>query len=152
MPWKVKWKAMFMGEYLHSIDAKGRMRMPAKFRDDLGEKFVVTKGTGKCLFVFTTEEWQIFSQKLRTLPLTDRNVQAFVRMLYAGASELELDAQCRILLPQNLREYAELEKDVYVIGVANRVEIWSAKNWSEYNEASADNFDEVLGRMAELGI
>ena len=143
---------MFMGEYQHTVDTKGRMRMPSKFRDDLGDKFVVTRGTGKCLFVFAPDEWQAFSQKLRSLPLTDKAVQAFLRLFFAGASEVEVDAQGRILIPNNLREHAELEKDVCVIGVISRAEIWSSKNWKEYNEEAADNFDEILGKMAELGI
>ena len=143
---------MFMGEYQHTLDAKGRMRMPLKFREDLGDKFVVTRGTGKCLFVFAPEEWQTFSQKLKSLPVTDKPVQAFLRLFFAGASEVEVDAQGRILIPASLREHAELDKDVCVIGVASRVEIWSDKNWSSYNSMAADNYDDILGRMAELGI
>ena len=143
---------MFMGEYQHTLDAKGRMRMPSKFREELGDRFVVTRGTGKCLFVFADDEWQTFSQKIKTLPMTDQAIQTFVRLFFAGACETEVDAQGRILIPANLRTLAELEKDVRVIGVASRVEIWSEKNWNEYSENASDNFDDILGKMAELGI
>ena len=143
---------MFMGEYQHTLDAKGRMRIPVKFKEELGDKFVVTRGTGKCLFVFAPDEWQAFAQKLKSLPLTDKSIQMFVRLFFAGASEVEVDAQGRILLPANLREHAGLEKDVRVIGADSRVEIWSEKNWNELNALASDEYEDILAHMAQYGI
>lgn len=143
---------MLIGEYQHTIDSKGRMIVPAKLREDLGEKFIVTKGINNCLFVYSNEEWINFSHKLRALPLTNKEAQAFIRLFFAGANECELDKQGRILIPSNLRQYANLEKDVVVIGVLSRVEIWSKEAWEAYNNNASSDYDEILEKMAELGI
>ncbi len=143
---------MFIGEYQHTIDPKGRVIMPAKFRESLGEKFVVTKGLDHCLFVYPNEEWAIFEEKLRSLPLTSKDARAFIRFFFAGASECELDKQGRILIQSNLREYAKLEKDLVIIGVSTRVEIWSRTMWDDYNDAANLDHDSIVERMAELGI
>lgn len=116
---------MFMGEYNHIIDAKGRLIVPAKFREILGDNFVVTKGLDGCLFVYSDKEWQAFEEKLKTLPLTNKNARQFTRFFLAGAAQVEVDKQGRILLPQVLREFAGLEKEVVLVGVASRIEIWS---------------------------
>lgn len=143
---------MFIGEYQHIIDPKGRVIMPAKFRENLGEKFVVTKGLDHCLFVYPNEEWAIFEEKLRSLPLTSKDARAFIRFFFAGASECELDKQGRILIQSNLRDYAKLEKDLVIIGVSTRVEIWSKAMWDNYNDAANLDHDSIVERMAELGI
>mgnify|MGYP000902033923 FL=1 len=143
---------MFIGEYQHIIDVKGRVIMPAKFREGLGEKFVLTKGLDHCLFAYPNEEWGILEKKLRSLPLTSKDARAFIRFFFAGACECELDKQGRILIPANLREYAGLEKDVVIIGVSTRVEIWSKDRWDEYNSASNLDHEAIVERMAELGI
>lgn len=143
---------MFIGEYQHTIDPKGRVILPAKFRDELGEKFVVTKGLDNCLFVYPNEEWNNLEQKLRSLPLTSKDARAFVRFFFAGAAECGLDKQGRILLPANLREHASLDKELMIIGVSSRVEIWSKEAWESYNNASDLEYDEVFEKMAELGI
>ncbi|NLB42166.1 MAG: division/cell wall cluster transcriptional repressor MraZ [Clostridiales bacterium] len=143
---------MFIGEYQHSIDPKGRVFMPAKFRDDLGEKFVVTKGLDNCLFVYPNEEWKSLEQKLRTLPLTSKEARAFIRFFFAGAAECEADKQGRILLPANLRDYAGLEKDLSIIGVSTRVEIWNRDAWENYNGESSMDQEAIIEKMAELGI
>lgn len=143
---------MFIGEYQHSIDPKGRVFMPAKFRDDLGEKFVVTKGLDNCLFVYPNEEWKSLEQKLRTLPLTSKEARAFIRFFFAGAAECEADKQGRILLPANLRDYAGLEKDLSIIGVSTRVEIWNRDAWESYNGESSMDQESIIEKMAELGI
>ncbi|MFO7294659.1 MAG: division/cell wall cluster transcriptional repressor MraZ [Caldicoprobacter sp.] len=143
---------MFIGEYQHIIDSKGRVIMPAKFREGLGERFVLTKGLDHCLFVYPNEEWAILEKKLRSLPLTNKDARAFIRFFFAGACECELDKQGRILIPANLREYAGLEKDVVIIGVSTRVEIWSKDRWDEYNSASNLDHETIVERMAELGI
>ena len=120
---------MFMGEYNHTIDAKGRLIIPSKFREVLGEEFVVTKGLDGCLFVFDNNEWSAFENKLKTLPITNKDARKFVRFFLAGAASVEVDKQGRILVPGVLREFSELLKDVVLIGVGSRVEIWSKERW-----------------------
>ena len=143
---------MFIGEYQHTIDPKGRVIMPAKFREELGEKFVVTKGLDSCLFVYPNEEWDNLEQKLRTLPLTSKEARSFIRFFFAGAAECEVDKQGRILVPSNLREHAGLDKDLSIIGVSTRVEIWNRDAWNAYNDDSSLDQEKIVERMAELGI
>jgi MraZ protein len=143
---------LFYGEYQHSIDPKGRVIMPSKFREDLGERFIVTKGLDNCLFAYSSNEWSSLEAKLKSLPFTDKDVRAFVRFFFAGAAECELDKQGRILIPQNLREYASLEKDIYVIGVSTRVEIWDKNKWDSYSSDENISPDQIAEKMASLGI
>lgn len=143
---------MFMGEYRHTIDQKGRLIIPSKFRDDLGDKFVATKGLDRCLFVYSPDEWSNLEQRLKALPLTNKDARAFVRFFFAGAAECEIDKQGRILLPANLREYASLVKDVVLVGVLTRVEIWSKDIWDAYNEQANLDHESIAERMADLGI
>lgn len=141
---------MFMGEYNHTIDTKGRLIIPSKFREQLGDEFIVTKGLDGCLFVFSKNEWQIFEEKLRSLPLMQKSVRKFTRFFVAGATMCELDKQGRILLPQTLREFAGLEKDVVLSGNLNRIEIWSKENWTENN--TYDDMDDIAEQMSDLGL
>lgn len=143
---------MFIGEYSHTIDTKGRLSMPARFRGLLGAHFIVTKGLDQSLFVYPEDEWKILEEKLKKLPLTNQNARAFVRFFFSGATECELDQQGRIRIPSNLREHASLEKEVVVIGVGTRVEIWSQKVWSNYNNDDKLSYDEIADKMQELGI
>ncbi|BBB93270.1 MAG TPA: division/cell wall cluster transcriptional repressor MraZ [Methylomusa anaerophila] len=143
---------MFMGEYQHTIDNKGRLILPAKFRDELGEVFIATKGLDNCLFVYTKNEWAILEEKLKKLPLAKPEARAFVRFFFSGAAELECDKQGRVLLPNNLREYATLEKDVVVIGVSNRIEIWDETVWDKYNEEVSPTVAQIAENLADLGI
>jgi len=141
---------MLVGEFQHNIDAKGRMIMPAKFREELGEKFVVTKGLDKCLFVFAATEWEKLDKQLSELSLSKgRKTQRF---FYGGMTDCEIDKQGRVLVPANLREYAGLEKDVVVVGLARRAEIWSKAEWDKQNEQFIEDADEVALQMEELGI
>ena len=140
---------MFMGEYNHSIDQKGRLIVPSKFREQLGNEFVVTKGLDGCLFVYSNEEWQRIEEKFREIPLTTKDARKFSRF-FAGAATCEVDKQGRILLPSNLREYAAIEKEVVSVGVLSRVEIWSKDRWSENGDY--DDMDEIAEHMAELGL
>lgn len=142
---------MFMGEYNHIIDAKGRIIVPSKFREALGDEFVVTKGLDGCLFVYPQEEWQVFAEKIRSLPLTNKNSRQFSRFFLAGAASCEVDKQGRVLLPGVLREFAALEKDVVLVGVSTRVEIWSRERWEECLDTYDGDMDEVAENMAELG-
>lgn len=148
-----KWGAivMLMGEYNHTIDAKGRLIVPAKFREVLGDEFVVTKGLDNCLFVYPNDEWQKFEEKLQTLPLTNKNARQFTRFFLAGAASVEVDKQGRILLPSVLREFAGLEKDVVLVGVASRIEIWSKDRWLQSISTYDDDMDEVAANMESLG-
>ena len=141
---------MFMGEYHHSIDQKGRLIVPSKFREQLGNEFVVTKGLDGCLFVYSNEEWQRIEEKFREIPLTTKDARKFSRFFFAGAATCEVDKQGRILLPSNLREYAAIEKEVVSVGVLSRVEIWSKDRWSENGDY--DDMDEIAEHMAELGL
>ncbi len=141
---------MLIGEYEHTLDAKGRLSMPAKLRKDMGEVFVVTKGLDGCLFAFSQIEWLNFEQKLKALPLSDKNARNFVRFFLAGATECEIDKQGRFLIPNNLRIAANLEKETIIIGVGTRLEIWDKSAWNaKDNEISAD---EIAENMTMLGI
>lgn len=141
---------MFMGEYNHTVDAKGRLIVPSKFRENLGDEFVVTKGLDGCLFVYDNNEWTAFEEKLKTLPLTNKEARQFVRFFLAGAASLEVDKQGRILLPANLREFAGLDKEAVLIGVASRIEIWSKERYE--GAVSYEDVDEIAEHMTELGL
>lgn len=143
---------VFIGEHFHTIDSKGRMIVPSKFRDELGESFIVTKGLDNCLFVYPQNEWKQFEEKLRTLPLTSRDARAFVRLFFSGATECSLDKQGRINLPANLRQHAKIDKEVVTIGVSTRVEIWSKEEWNRYNDSEELSYDAIAEKMVELGI
>lgn len=141
---------MFMGEYNHTIDTKGRLIIPSKFREKLGDEFVVTKGLDGCLFVYPNSEWKTFEEKLKTLPITNKNARQFSRFFLAGASTCEVDKQGRILLPSVLREFAELEKEVVLVGVLSRIEIWSKSRWDISN--TYDDMEEIAEHMQDLGL
>ena len=143
---------MLIGEYEHSIDTKGRLIMPAKLREDIGEKFVITKGLDGCLFAYSLTEWKNFEEKLRTFPLTNKDARALVRFFLSGAIECEIDKQGRFLISSNLREFAGVEKEVVIIGVLSRLEIWSKEKWAEYSEKENKQADEIAQNMADLGI
>ena len=142
---------MFIGEYQHALDAKNRIIVPSKLREELGGKFVITKGLDGCLYAYPLTEWRILEEKLKKLPLTNKDARAFVRFFFAGACEIEVDKQGRGLIPQNLKEYAGIEKEIVSIGVLTRVEIWSKEKWNEYNDSSVD-FESIAEKMNDLGI
>ena len=143
---------MLIGEYEHSLDAKGRLIMPAKIREDIGEKFIITKGLDGCLFGFSQKEWTNFEEKLKTLPLTNKNARDFVRFFLSGAIECEIDKQGRFLIASNLREYGALEKEAVIIGVGTRIEIWNKDEWKTYNSEENISADEIAENMTMLGI
>jgi len=142
---------MFLGEYQHSLDSKGRIIVPSRFREELGAKFIATKGLDNCLFLYPMEEWKIIEEKLTALPFTRADVRSFARFFFSGASELEIDKQGRILLPANLREYAGIEKDLIVIGVGARVEIWASHSWAQYNQTAANAYEEIAENLVGIG-
>ena len=141
---------MFMGEYSHSIDTKGRLIIPSKFRELLGEEFVLTKGLYGCLSIYPMDEWTAFEEKLKALPLTNKNARTFSRFFVSGATSCELDKQGRILIPATLREFAGLEKDVVLTGNITRIEIWSKEKWAE--NSNYDDMDAIAEGMQEMGI
>lgn len=143
---------MLIGEYAHSIDTKGRLIMPAKLKEDIGDKFVITKGLDGCLFAYSKKEWQNFEEKLRTFPLTNKDARALMRFFLAGAMECEIDKQGRFLIASNLREFAGLEKEVVIIGVLNKIEIWSKEKWLEYSEKENNEADDIAEKMANLDL
>lgn len=143
---------MLLGEYEHSIDTKGRIAMPAKLREGLGGKFIITKGLDGCLFVYAMDEWQCVEQKLASLPMSRKTARDFTRFLFGGACEGECDKQGRVLLPASLRRYAGLERDAVIVGVGSRAEIWDAAKWQQYNEESAEDVNELAEQLADLGI
>lgn len=143
---------MLLGEYEHTLDTKGRLAMPAKLREALGNKFIITKGLDGCLFVYDLEQWQQLEAKLAALPMSRKTARDFTRFLFGGACEGECDKQGRVLLPANLRRHAALTKDAVIVGVGNRAEIWDAQKWQEYNEGNADDVNELAEQLADLGI
>lgn len=148
-----KWgAAMFMGEYRHAIDDKNRLIIPAKFRESLGDKFVMTKGLDNCLFLYSQTEWQSLENKLKSLPFTKADARAFVRFFFSGATECELDKQGRVLLPNNLKDFGRIVKDVVIIGVSSRVEIWSVEEWDNYSRNAENAYAEIAEKMVDLGI
>lgn len=143
---------MFMGEYHHNIDNKGRIIVPAKFRESLGEEFVLTRGLDQCLFGYPLDEWKQLEEKLKALPLTKKDARAFTRFFFSGATECELDKQGRINIPAPLTSYALLEKECVVLGVSNRIEIWSKPLWEDYFSNSEDSFAEIAENMIGFDI
>ncbi len=143
---------MFIGEYQHHLDQKGRMAIPAKFRKQLQDGIVVTRGIDACLFVFAKAEWDKLAEKMSSLPLTQANSRAFSRLLFAGAHDVELDVQGRILLPDHLRRYAGIGKKAIVAGVFNRLEIWDEAKWKEYQTKTERESEDIAERLMGAGI
>ena len=141
---------MFMGEYQHSIDMKGRLIVPSKFREQLEEGFILTRGLDNCLFGYPLDEWQKLEEKLKALPVTKRDARAFTRFFFSGASEASLDKQGRVNIPANLREFAKIEKDCMIIGVSSRIEIWSAELWEAYYEESEESFNDIAENLIDF--
>ncbi len=141
---------VFTGTYNHSIDTKGRLIVPAKLREKLGEAFMVTQGPDGCLYAYPESEWETIERSFRENTTPTRDARRFMRIFFAGACDVEVDKQGRILLPANLREYAALEKDVVFAGVMNHVEIWEPSRWNEVN--NPDMFDDTAEHMAEIGV
>ncbi|MDE2019476.1 MAG: division/cell wall cluster transcriptional repressor MraZ [Patescibacteria group bacterium] len=143
---------MLLGEYNHNLDTKGRMAIPAKFRDKLTAGAIITRGIDNCLFVFANAEWEILAKKLIELPLAQANSRAFTRLMLAGATDVELDAQGRILIPDYLRKYAGLKKEVVVAGLYNRIEVWDTAAWAAYKAKTESSSEAIAEQLGELGI
>lgn len=135
---------MLMGEYKHTVDTKGRVIIPMKLREELGEKFILTRGLDGCLFGYPMSSWQSLTEKLSAnLPLSQKNARQVVRFFYSAATEVEFDKQGRIMIPQTLREYATIKKNVRIVGVSDRLEIWDDSTWKEYVAQTQDTVDEL---------
>jgi MraZ protein len=143
---------MFIGEYLHSIDLKKRMAVPSRFRTDLKNKVVVTRGLDKCLFIYPIKVWEDLAGKLGTLPVGESATRSFIRLMLAGAVDVDVDKQGRILIPDFLKDYAGLGKNVIVAGIYNRLEIWDEKKWKEYKKKAEKNTDEIAEQLGKLGV
>lgn len=143
---------MFIGEYHHTLDTKGRLIIPVKFRSSLGDICIATRGLDHCLFLFPFSEWCSLEQKLGNLPLTKAEARAFSRFFFSGATECEFDAQGRILIPPSLRDYASISREVVIIGVSSRIEIWAKELWLEYFEKAEKTYEEIAEKMGEGGI
>ena len=144
--------SMFMGEFQHSIDAKGRLIVPSKLREKLGEKFVVTRGLDGCLFGYPLSEWEKLEEKLNEMPLAKKDARTFVRFFYSAGTECEIDKQGRINIPVTLRNHADLTKSCVIIGVSNRIEIWDETRWQAFSEEAEENFDEIAETMIDFGL
>ena len=143
---------MFFGEIRHSVDSKGRLVMPAKFREGILDGYVMTKGLDQCIFLFPMDEWRRMEEKLKSLPLTHKDARAFVRYFFSGACDGELDKQGRVRIPQNLMDYAGLDATTVIIGVGTRMEIWSEDLWDAYSEDDALSYDRIAQQLSDLGI
>lgn len=148
---KVGWTDVFMGEHRHALDDKNRLFIPARFRQDLGPRFIVTKGLDRCIFVYAPTSWLQIETRLKELPFTRSDARAFSRFFLAGAEEVEPDKQGRILLPSSLREHAGLSKESVIIGVGERVEIWAQDGWENYMETTNSSAEELAEKLSELG-
>ena len=144
---------MFYGEYLHSIDRKGRLILPAKFREvakaNFMEKFFITRGLDKCLFMFSEEEWKAQENKFKAIPFTKQQSRTFNRLYFSGAVEIIPDKQGRILIPQYLKDFAEIKRDVMIVGVSNRIEIWAKDKWQEFYGSSRESFEEIAEKLMD---
>lgn len=143
---------MLMGEYNHNLDAKGRLIIPAKLRYELGDSFVVTKGFDGCLYCYGEKEWKNIEEKFRTMPQFNKDARKITRFFFAGAAAVELDSQGRFLIPQSLREYAGIDREVVIVGVLDRAEIWDKKRFTDKNTYSDDEMDEVAEKLSDLGL
>ncbi len=143
---------MLLGEYRHNLDTKGRVAIPAKFREKLNAGAIITRGIDSCLFVFANAEWDALAKKLIALPIAQANSRAFVRLMLAGASDVGLDNQGRILIPDYLRAYAGLKKEVVVAGLYNRIEVWDEAAWKAYKAKTESASEEIAEKLGELGI
>jgi len=143
---------MLIGEYKYNLDSKGRLMLPAKFRNFFGLEVIVTRGIDKCLFVFSKEEWEKVVEKLLSLPISQANSRAFVRLMLSGAHQVEIDSQGRILIPEVLRRYADLKKKVVIVGLYSRLEIWDESVWEAYKRESEQQSQEISEKLSELGI
>ncbi|NCF75459.1 MAG: division/cell wall cluster transcriptional repressor MraZ [Xanthomonadaceae bacterium] len=143
---------MFIGEYNHNLDEKGRLAVPIKFRNDLKKGAVVTKGLDGCLFLYTINEWKVLAEKLSRLPISQSGTRAFARLMLAGAMDARIDKQGRIIIPDYLRKYAGMKKKIVVSGLYNRLEIWDENNWEKYKRKTEKESENIAEKLGEIGV
>lgn len=143
---------MLIGQYQHTIDNKKRLALPSKFRGELGDKIVITRGIENCLVVYTIKEWQTVAEKLSNLPISQMEARSFSRIILAGAMEVSLDKLGRILIPDYLKEYADFKKNVVICGLSNRVEVWDEEKWETYKKKAEKGLEEMVSKLGGLGI
>lgn len=144
--------SMFIGEYAHTIDPKKRLALPSKFRGELGSKIVVTRGLDNCLFVYPMKVWETLATKLGALPVGEAGTRSFIRIMLAGAADIELDSQGRILLPEYLKSDGGLKKDVTIVGLFDRLEIWDTVKWQKYKAQAEKNTGKIAEELGKLGV
>jgi len=143
---------MLLGEFKHNMDTKGRVAVPSKFRENLQTGAIVTRGLDHCLFIFSKTEWETLVSKITSLPLAQADSRAFARLMLAGATDVKIDTQGRILIPDSLRDYAHLKKQVVVTGMYTRIELWDADQWETYKKRTESSADEIAEKLGEIGI
>ncbi len=143
---------VFMSEYRHNIDEKGRLIIPAKYRAELGESFIITKGLDGCLFVYPDAEWTALTERMKELPFTKSDARAFVRFFFSGASECNCDSQGRTVIPSNLRTYGQLDREAVIVGVGNRIEIWSGEKWEEFENSAEETYEDSAEKLTDLDL
>jgi MraZ protein len=143
---------MFIGEYHHAIDEKGRLAVPVKFRSEMAKGGVVTRGLDNCLFIYTKQSWQELADRLSKLPLAQANSRAFARLMLAGAMEVSVDGQGRVMVPEYLRKFASIKKTVVVAGLYNRIEVWDEKEWEKYRKGTETKSGDIAETLSELGV
>ncbi len=143
---------MLIGEFKHNLDQKGRVSIPAKFRQKFAEGLILTRGIDQCIWGFSKSEWEKVVNRITNLPLSQSSARAFARLMLSGAFETEIDNQGRVLIPEILRKYANLEKKTVIVGMYNRIEIWDEKKWEEYKKQTEENSEEIAERLSDLGI
>lgn len=143
---------MLIGEYVHTIDIKKRLAIPSKFRKEIGKKSVITQGLDECLFLYPLKEWEVLAEKLSKLPMGQSGTRSFVRMMLAGASEVETDGLGRVLVPDYLKKYASLKKRVVIAGLYNRLEIWDEEKWNKYKSKAQENTEAIAEKLGDLGV
>lgn len=143
---------MLIGEYIHTLDEKNRMSLPAKFRSEMGKKVVLAQGLDKSIFMFTVEEWKKFATGLGEMSMLQADNRSFSRYMFGGAHDVEIDASGRILIPDSLKEYAGLKKNVAVVGVQNRIELWNDKRWVEYKSVVEKQADQLAEKLGSIGV
>lgn len=148
----LRFRSMFIGEYTYKIDDKKRLAIPSKFRDELKKKAVITRGLDRCLFLYSLKEWQNIAEKISKLPFGQHDSRGFSRIMLSGAMETEFDSTGRILVPDYLKDYASLKKEVIIAGLYNRVEVWDKETWERYKEETEKELGNIAERLKEFGV
>jgi len=143
---------MFIGEYQHTLDNKNRLALPSKFRKNFKGKAVITRGLDSCLFIYPMKEWQTIAEKLGSMPVGEKATRSFVRLMLAGAVDVDIDSQGRVLVPDYLKSHSMLSREVVIAGLFNRLEVWNKKNWNNYKKSAEKDQDDIAEQLGKLGV